>query len=54
MPLVRAREQFGYERFEGVYVWMRDGASHVFAFVGSMDLTPPRGAVGLPSAIAPP
>ena len=33
MPLVRAREQFGYERFEGVYFWMRDGASHVLCKV---------------------
>ena len=33
MPLVRAREQFGYERFEGVYFWMRDRASHVLCKV---------------------
>jgi hypothetical protein len=33
MPLVRDREQFEFERFEGVYFWMRDRANHVLCKV---------------------
>jgi Protein of unknown function (DUF1488) len=33
MPLVRDREQFEFERFEGVYFWMRDQANHVLCKV---------------------
>ena len=29
MPLVRSREQFEFERFDGVYFWMREGASYI-------------------------
>jgi len=27
MPLVRHHEHFQFERFEGVYFWMTDGAT---------------------------
>ncbi len=33
MPLVRDHEHFEFNRFEGVYFWMRDGASHVLCKV---------------------
>ena len=33
MPLVRDLEQFQFERFEGVYFWMKDGAEHVLCKV---------------------
>jgi hypothetical protein len=33
MPLIRDHEQFEFERFEGVYFWMRDGANHVLCKV---------------------
>jgi uncharacterized protein DUF1488 len=33
MPLVRDREQFEFERFEGVYFWMKDRANHVLCKV---------------------
>ena len=33
MPLVRDREQFEFERFEGVYFSMRDRANHVLCKV---------------------
>jgi hypothetical protein len=33
MPLVRDHEQFEFERFEGVYFWMRDCAKHVLCKV---------------------
>jgi hypothetical protein len=33
MPLVRDHEQFEFERFEGVYFWMRDRANHVLCMV---------------------
>ena len=33
MSLVRDREQFEFERFEGVYFWMRDRANHVLGKV---------------------
>jgi hypothetical protein len=29
MPLVRDHEQFEFQRFQGVYFWMRDKAKHV-------------------------
>ena len=33
MSLVRDREHFEFERFEGVYFWMRDRANHVLCKV---------------------
>jgi hypothetical protein len=33
MPLIRDQDQFEFERFEGVYFWMKDGASHVLCKV---------------------
>jgi hypothetical protein len=33
MPLIRDHEQFEFERFEGVYFWMKDGADHVLCKV---------------------
>jgi hypothetical protein len=33
MSLVRDLEQFQFERFEGVYFWMKDGAEHVLCKV---------------------
>jgi len=33
MPLVRDREQFEFERFEGVYFWMRDRADQILCKV---------------------
>jgi Protein of unknown function (DUF1488) len=33
MPLVRDHEQFEFERFEGIYFWMRDDASQVLCKV---------------------
>ncbi len=33
MPLIRDQELFEFERFEGVYFWMKDGAEHVLCKV---------------------
>jgi hypothetical protein len=33
MPLIRDHEQFEFERFEGVYFWMKDGANPVLCKV---------------------
>ena len=33
MPLVRDREQFEFERLEGVYFWMRDRANQILCKV---------------------
>jgi hypothetical protein len=33
MPLIRDQEHFEFERFEGVYFWMKDGANHVLCKV---------------------
>jgi Protein of unknown function (DUF1488) len=33
MPLLRDREHFEFERFEGVYFWMRDRANYVLCKV---------------------
>jgi hypothetical protein len=33
MPLVRAQEQFEFERFDGIYFWMRDCANDVLCKV---------------------
>ena len=33
MPLIRDHEQFEFERFEGVYFWMRDDANHILCKV---------------------
>lgn len=33
MPLIRDQEMFEFERFEGVYFWMRDGSSPVLCKV---------------------
>jgi hypothetical protein len=33
MPLIRDHEQFEFERFEGVYFWMKDGADLVLCKV---------------------
>jgi hypothetical protein len=33
MPLIRDQEQFEFERFEGIYFWMRDRATHVLCKV---------------------
>jgi Protein of unknown function (DUF1488) len=38
MPLVRSHEQFEFERFEGVYFWMREGANHILCKVSHEDL----------------
>ena len=29
MPLARSQEQFEFERFDGIYFWMRDRAKYV-------------------------
>ena len=33
MPLIRDHEQFEFERFEGVYFWMRDDADQILCKV---------------------
>jgi Protein of unknown function (DUF1488) len=33
MPLIREHEQFEFQRFEGVYFWMKDDANHVLCKV---------------------
>jgi hypothetical protein len=38
MPLVRDREQFEFERFDGVYFWMRDDAEPILCKVSNKAL----------------
>ena len=33
MPLIRDHEPFEFERFEGVYFWMKDGAAQILCKV---------------------
>ena len=33
MPLVRGHDEFEFQRFEGIYFWMKDGNSHILCKV---------------------
>jgi len=33
MPLIRDHEHYEFERFQGVYFWMKDGTVHILCMV---------------------